>query len=834
MKTKDVNAIAYLIKDKRFKNTFKKLCIEEQLDNNEKEYILTCSLIFFNFFNKDNRSKAYFRVGYYILLKYCNYYGDFKPLYDISLQLGFYPLIDYLIGKRNNKLLEIDNSNMLLDVFAYTSYKKNYKSAENYIESYEQKKTRQALIANHSKQSAFIAPTSYGKSSIIHQFILTGKYSKIIVIVPTKSLLIQTYNDVKRSIDNKKIILHDEMFNNEKEFIGILTQERASRLLVKNPSLIFDIIFIDEAHKLLERDSRNLLLSRVIQISSTRNNNQKTVFLSPLVEDVSNLITKKSNSNQIFSQKINLDFKSYEINLFDKNNSYFYDKFLNTEYLVESDISYFQYVIKNSKKKNFIFNSRPIKVEKFALDLEENLVSIEDDSTIKKIINTLSQEVHQSFYINKCLKKGIIYIHAKIPNIIKEYLEFCFKEYQKIKYIIANSVILEGINLPIDTIFITSNGTGKLNQKLKEKDLINLVGRVNRLNYVFQSEENNLNSLVSKIHFLNHSYYQGSLDIRSSIKKLRDHSFKDSVLNPLLQKYNIEELKFNGSKEQKLAAKEKQAKEDVEINGDSELLFLSPNNLHESLKKYFIENSLNQFFSDLDSTVKTIKYNIDRFIFSETESVLEILFKIIFINNTDNIKDFELERLKNISARNYYDNFLKIIQKQHLRDRINSTLVYLEKKSKTQDPYLYIGTGYGELSRESNKYKNDHYNKNVYVDLRKSRSELVNLAIVKLKIEEDFISYKLNSLIAFLHDFKVISDEYYYNYIYGTNDQKVINLARYGLSINIIYKFQKDRKLHLLDFDNYGNLTVLQKTEFAKYLEKQPELFKFEVSKYLN
>src|SRR5690606_23614841 len=119
------------------------------------------------------------------------------------------------------------------------------------------------------------------------------------------------------------------------------------------------------------------------------NNNQKIVFLSPLVDDVSNLITKKSNSNQIFSQRINLDFKSYEINLFDKNNSYFYDKFLNTEYLVESDISYFQYVIKNSKKKNFIFNSRPIKVEKFALDLEENLVSIEEDATIKKIINTL-------------------------------------------------------------------------------------------------------------------------------------------------------------------------------------------------------------------------------------------------------------------------------------------------------------------------------------------------------------------------------------------------------------------------------------------------------------
>ncbi len=101
----------------------------------------------------------------------------------------------------------------------------------------------------------------------------------------------------------------------------------------------------------------------------------------------------------------------------------------------------------------------------------------------KKIINTLANEVHSSFYINELLQKGIIYIHAKMPNIIKEYLEHQFKEIDSFKYLIANSVILEGINLPIDNLYILST------DYQSGKDLINLIGRVNRLNYVFEEKK---------------------------------------------------------------------------------------------------------------------------------------------------------------------------------------------------------------------------------------------------------------------------------------------------------------------------------------------------------
>ncbi len=57
--------------------------------------------------------------------------------------------------------------------------------------------------------------------------------NKISIIVPTKSLLTQTFRTLKKEISKRKIILHDEMYEGETEFLSVLTQERALRLLQK-------------------------------------------------------------------------------------------------------------------------------------------------------------------------------------------------------------------------------------------------------------------------------------------------------------------------------------------------------------------------------------------------------------------------------------------------------------------------------------------------------------------------------------------------------------------------------------------------------------------------
>jgi superfamily II DNA or RNA helicase len=847
MKKNAVTNLNSLLKDEFFKETFQKLCLDKELNFDEKEYILSSALLFFRFYDFNKKNKIYFKIAYYIILKYSLKYKDYRPLYDISLQIGFYPIVEFIAI--TNKLLKVEegSKNLIADALTFFSYQMKFKSNEGYFESLEQNSSRKSIIKSKENEIAYIAPTSYGKSSLIREFIEKNKPKRIGVIVPTKSLLVQTYTDIKKSKLDYKLVLHDEMYNNNDEkFIGILTQERATRIL-NNNKVFFDVIFVDEAHNLFKRDSRSYILSRLIQLNYKRNNSQKVIFLSPLVEDESNLKIKNTKDGIIYTKRVQHDFKSFELYYFDQNKSYFFDRFIGEKYDLKNDKNYFNYIIENSIKKNFIYHLRPKLIEELAIELSTKIdLDLSENDNVKQVIETLKKEVHTSFQMIRCLKKGIVYIHGKIPNIIKEYIETKFKDIEEIKYIVANTVILEGINLPIETIFIATNKAGKSNERLDLKSLINLIGRANRLNYVFDKNTKDLNKLISKIHFLEHDYYQGEKgkdernSIINSLKKLNENKLKDLIKNPIIETYDIDKLPpFSGdTKEKRIENKEKHHKEDLSLLSFSEFVLEIPKNEIDRMKKYFIENSIEQYFDNLDIVIDNVVKNIQSYTFNEKHKIVDIIYEILIINNIENIKDFEVERLKNKEARDYYNYFIEVTQRMSLNQRINRTKKYFDDKTKDGDPYLYIGSGYGEItSREAGKQskhdKENKYESNVYINLLDTEQDIVNLAIVKLKIEEDFVSYQLTLLIAFLYDFGVISKDYYYHYIYGTTDEKTINLVRFGLSISVISKLQDDGEVDNLEIDKNGNLKSKNEVEFEKYLKKQPELFQFEIRKYL-
>ena len=99
------------------------------------------------------------------------------------------------------------------------SVEMNYRNDE-YIETYEQHRTRKNIISSKKKSIAFIAPTSSGKSSLIIQHIKSNeRIRKAVVLVPTKSLIAQSYMDLRKGIFDRKIISHEGMYNGETEFV---------------------------------------------------------------------------------------------------------------------------------------------------------------------------------------------------------------------------------------------------------------------------------------------------------------------------------------------------------------------------------------------------------------------------------------------------------------------------------------------------------------------------------------------------------------------------------------------------------------------------------------
>lgn len=794
-----------------FINCFKKLIFNNQLTFEESQFILSASLIFFRYYNNDKRLRGYFNIAYYIVLKYSLIKNDYRPLYDISLQIGFYPISEFILS---NNLLDEQH---LHESIINHEIRKLYNNS-NYIETVEQhNRSREILEKIKVEDSAYIAPTSFGKSSIIREVIKQNDFSKIAIIVPTKSLITQTYIDVRNLDLNYKLVLHDEMYNGEDRFIGVLTQERATRL-INNYDVSFDILFIDEAHNILKNNSRNHLLSRFIMLNYKKNPNQRLLYLSPLINDSKNLKSKFTSDGQIFESSIKHNLKAYDVFYLDKKGKLsLYNRFSDELYQIDKNIQFNDYIIAKAQEKNFIYNYRPRNVERIAKKLSLSLEVLENE-TLNRISLTIANEISEDIDLVELIKKGIIYLHGKQPTILKEYLEYQYKEIQNLKFIIANSVILEGINFPIETLFITST------YGLNVKDLNNLIGRVNRLNYVFQSS---LSKLVSLIHFVDSiEFTDKRSDMSNKLSLLREHTFKDENKNPLLENYSVEELKL--SKEEIAKQKEKDSKL---IKFTEFLINENVTSLESRIKYSFIENNIDDFYWNMESVIPSIIENFK--IISDRNDVISTIYEVFILNIENQIKDYEIERLKNEKARNYYKNYIDVVQILSLRDKINSTLKYFEVKAQDKnDSHLFIGSSFGEAINPSPKYRNNEYLQEVYVNLYgKNRQQLANISLVKIKLEEDFVSFKLKKLITFLYDFELITKRAYFLAVYGTDDENVINLTRIGLGPSITRVLKENNQIQNISFDQNGNL--ISNDVFRNFLANQSELFKFEINKYV-
>ncbi|WP_153393730.1 DEAD/DEAH box helicase [Chryseobacterium vaccae] len=792
-----------------FTNCFKKLIFNNELTFEEAQYILSVALIFFRYYNNDKRLKGYFNIAYYIILKYSLVHNDYRPLYDISLQIGFYPISEFILA--NSLLNEQHLHEFIINQEIRTLYKNS-----NYIETVEQHNRSKEILERISMEdSAYIAPTSFGKSSIIREVIKQNDFSKIAIIVPTKSLITQTYIDIRNLGLNYKLILHDEMFNGENRFIGVLTQERATRLINKF-NVKFDILFIDEAHNLLKNNSRNHLLSRLIMLNYKNNTNQRVLYLSPLINDSKNLKTKFTSEGQIFESSIKHNLKAFDVFYLDKKGKLsLFDRFSNELYQLDKNILFINYIITNAQGKNFLYNYRPKNVELIAKKISFSLEDIENN-VLANISKTIATEISEDIDLVELVKKGIIYLHGKQPTILKEYLEHQYKDTPYLKFIIANSVILEGINFPIDTLFITST------YRLNVKDLNNLIGRVNRLNYVFQ---NSLSKLVSKIHFIDsEEFTDKTSNMVNKLSLLREHTFKDENKNPLLENYNIDDLKLPKDK-----LEQQKEKDQKLINLTEFLINEKEDSLENRIKHSFIENNIDDFYWNIEFVIPSIIKNFEKI--SNKSNVVSTIYEVFILNIENQIKDYEIERLKNEKARNYYKNYIDIIQLLSLKDKIINTLNYFEVKAKDIiDSYLFIGSSFGEAINPSPKYKN--YLQEVYINLHgKSRQQLANISLVKIKLEEDFVSFKLKKLITFLYDFELITKEAYFLAVYGTVNEEVINLTRIGLGPSVTKMLKENNQIENISFDQNGNL--ISNDAFKNFLANQSELFKFEINKFI-
>ena len=241
---------------------------------------------------------------YEIIIEYTMATKDYEPITEISMILGFAPIISITRkkGYYSNKLFK----NIISEFYLKDNIYKNK------ILSSGQKIIYRLISAE--EDYSIIAPTSYGKTELMIDSALKCN-GDAIIIVPLVALLNQVKNDVihvasENNVDVKVITHHDIKASESKKNIYVLTQERCYQLIKNNKVQNIKQLYIDESHNLLQNSRRSFKLSEIIYILKKKYN-LIVKYYSPVIREPNSVIIKGLYNNPIKTVSKIRDLKVY-------------------------------------------------------------------------------------------------------------------------------------------------------------------------------------------------------------------------------------------------------------------------------------------------------------------------------------------------------------------------------------------------------------------------------------------------------------------------------------------------------------------------------------------
>ena len=766
------------IRNTDFASLYDRFIIGEKLSKRQYEILLAIAICFTN--ADDTNVQG---LGYRIVVEYCNQRRDYIPLYEIAVNKGLYPV---------SKFIEkhyIDDSKRNFFTEWNDAFVEQYVSGE-ICRSEQQNSLVHFFESKKEDTVSVIAPTSYGKSELILSAVKEYAGRKICVLTSTKALLVQTKKRIQQISKGifSKVVVHPEMYNpNDTSCLAVLTQERLLRIFKKDPSLSFDCIIVDEAHEILEENSRSRTLANVIIIAQKRNPDVAFKFLTPFLTDSKNLKARYTTYD-IEGFKVTEYIKTEKYYLYDLRNHTglkLYDQFLN-RYLPLSEnrnLGFEEDVVKAySAGKNIIYLNKPTDIEKFALALADVLPEM-DSEMIQTACDNISNYLQPQYNLLACLRKGIIYHHGSVPDAIRIYIEDLYKKDDSVKYVITSSTLLSGVNLPAERMFILDNKRGRSN--LSHDSFKNLVGRVCRFSEIFNDETGNLQRLEPQIYLVFGKYFAQNANCESFLRNVAkvEQNYKDAVDNVLLS-----EAKITTMNEEEL----RHASEFIENYENGVVEDYQERYTSTVSGKACIMNGITEldiFAHEAAIQQQVNGYQSENLKISDSNTLLETIYELFIQYLPDNGAE-SLKRLENQEARNFYSMMFEWrVENKSYAEMINLFVGYWQQLyKKDKNVIVYVGK-WGDVKRSGSNVA--RYTK----IFGKDRTQLINLAIVRIKEEQDFIDNTLIKYVEVLYDleliertgtdgFELIEDNFYARIKYGTDDERAICLIKNGLSLS--------------------------------------------------
>ncbi|WP_127559919.1 DEAD/DEAH box helicase [Saccharospirillum alexandrii] len=350
------------------------------------------------------------------------------------------------------------------------------------------------------------APTSAGKSFVLYKILLNhlvnNSSSNLLYLVPTRALINQVYSDLKSEIAASNLDVDivtlplEFLLGSSKRKVFIFTQERLHILLASiQPK--FDVIFVDEAHKIGD-SYRGVLLQHAI--SKAENSNTKIVYTSPFSENpekIKKFHLENDRFESVHTSEITVNQNVFWVNSEPRSTTKWIAKLAGDNTRLQSVSLRFRPITQTKRlaflsaefggdqSGNLVYVNRPSDAENVCRLISGYLDSSDvEDKEIEKLIELSERVLHKDYSLAKVLRKGLAFHYGNLPQIIRSKIEELFAQ-ERIKFLACTSTLVEGVNMSCKNIFLRGPKKGAGNPMLPE-DFWNLAGRAGRWGIEFQ------------------------------------------------------------------------------------------------------------------------------------------------------------------------------------------------------------------------------------------------------------------------------------------------------------------------------------------------------------
>lgn len=371
---------------------------------------------------------------------------------DLIERAGFYP---YYI----DKIGSVENYSQSLQSSIRSSFFKS--DVLHGVYFHEQQKEIERAVSS-GRNVAVSAPTSFGKSLLIEEFVARKKFNNILIIQPTLALIDETRKNMSRYSDYYNIVINTKQKAADRN-IFILTAERVLEY-VDLPRI--DFFIVDEFYKVsnLRNDDRIDALN--IAIMKIMNYKPQALFLTPCVNSLSDR----------FIDRYSVDFFKTDYSLVNTNiieirkNNKPLKKDQKKRKLFE--------LLKELKEPSIVYVKSPNEAYKLASEYIDYLNTTQLVNDNLPIFEWMDENVSEQWNLKKLMKYGIGVHNGALPrHIVSSKIDMFNKGILSIMF--ATVSLIEGVNTVAKNILIYSKNKGI--EVIDFFDFANIKGRAGRM-----------------------------------------------------------------------------------------------------------------------------------------------------------------------------------------------------------------------------------------------------------------------------------------------------------------------------------------------------------------